>query len=173
MSRPAVGCFGLILGSLQGMLVATILLLILGQQAVSPVIAEPVVPLTDATVFLSERSISRLASENLQKPTLVTFQPGGQLEVTTPVEIGGREITARLGLTLEKRGPDVISQLHWARFGFLKIPAGWLPAEVVALGGLVGETISQQIPPELSLTGLVTTADGLTFHLTWNQSGIK
>jgi hypothetical protein len=57
--------------------------------------------------------------------------------------------------------------------GFLKIPAGWLPAELVALGELPGEIISQQIPPEFTLTGLATTSDGITFYVTWNHSGIK
>jgi hypothetical protein len=167
MSRSRLGCFGLILGGMLGLLVAVIVLLLVSAGADSPILAEPVMPPTDVSLFLSERTLSRIATEELQEPVWVDFEPGGQLELTTPVEIGGFKPVVRLGLTLESLGPEVVSQLHWLKLGFLKISANWLPPELVELGALLGETITEQIPPEFTLIGLATTADGLNFHLNW------
>ena len=167
MSRSRLGCFGLILGGLLGVLVAVIVLLLVSAWAASPILAEPVTSPTDVSLFLSERTLSRIATEELQEPVLVDFEPGGQLQVTTPVDIGGFKPVVQLGLTLESRGPEVVSQLHWLKLGFLNIPADWLPPELVELGALLGEKITEQVPPEFTLVGLTTTAAGLNFHLNW------
>ena len=52
---------------------AVILLLLGSAWAASPILAEPVTPPTDVSLFLSERTLSRIATEELQKPVLVDF----------------------------------------------------------------------------------------------------
>ncbi len=169
MSRSQIGCFGLLVGGLLGLLVAVIITLLIAAQAVSPLLAEPVTAPAEVSLFLSEQAVSRLATQTLAEPALVDFEPGGQLAVTMPVEIGGIKPVVQLGLTLESQGATVVSQLHWLKIGFLKIPAGWLPPELVELGALLGQTITGQLPPDFSLVNLTTSADGLTFHLNYRQ----
>lgn len=169
MSRSQIGCFGLILGGLLGLLVAVIITLLIAAQAVSPLLAEPVTAPAEVSLFLSEQAVSRLAAQALAQPALVDFEPGGQLTVTMPVEIGGLKPVVQLGLTLENQGAAVVSQLHWLKIGFLKIPAGWLPPELVELGDLLGQAINRQIPPNFILVSLTTSADGLTFHLNYRH----
>ena len=169
MSRSQIGCFGLLLGGLLGLLLAVTSVLLVAAQAVSPILAEPVTAPPDISLFLSERAVSRLVAQALTQPALVDFEPGGQLVVTTLVEIGGLKPVVQLGLTLESQGATVISQLHWLKIGFLKIPAGLLPPELVELGDQLGQTITRQLPPDFTLVSLTTSADGLTFHLNYRH----
>ena len=167
MSHSRIGCFGFIAGSLVGLLVVVLYFVFLGQQAILPGSPQAVTPSADITLFLSERTLSRLASATLQKSVALDFEPGGRIEVTLPVKMLGQEPVVRLGLSLERQGAGVVSQLHWAKVGLLKLPADRLPAEVVDTAAQLGTTITQQIPPELTLVGLTTTATGLYFHLNW------
>lgn len=169
MSRSQLGCFGLILGGLLGLLLAVIFLLLLAAWADSPLLAQPVTAPAEVSLFLSEQTVSRLAAQTLEQPVLVDFEPGGRVAVTMPVEIGGLKPVVQLGLTLESRGAAVVSQLHWLKIGFLKIPAGGLPPELADLGARIGQAITRQLPPGFSLVGLTTTADGLTFHLNYRH----
>jgi hypothetical protein len=162
------GVFGILLGSALGLLIAVILLFLVAQQAASPIVEPSILPNADITFFLSERSLSRLASDELQRPVLVDIEPNGQVEITTPAPIGRLEPVVRLGLSLEMRETAVVSQLHWVRVGFLTIPASWLPQNLVELGMRPGNAISRQIPPDFTLVGLTTMADGLNFQLNWN-----
>jgi hypothetical protein len=173
MSHSRSGCFGLILGSLLGLLLAALFFIFLGRQATAPAASPAVTPTADVSLYLSEQILTRLAAETLEQPVAIDFEPGGQLEVTLPVELMGLEPVVRLGLSLERQGSGVISQLHWARLGLIKIPADWLPPEAVDAATLLGATITQQIPPEFRLVGLSTTPDGLTFQLAWTQPNIK
>ena len=167
MSRGRMGCLGLILGSLLGLLAAVTFFLLTSASATSPILAQPVTPPTDVSLFLSEQTLSRFASETLLEPVRLDFEPGGQLQVTAPVELGGLKPVVQVGLTLESQGPAVVSQLHWARVGFFRVPAKWLPPAVVELGPQLGQTITQQIPADFSLVSLTTSSDGLTFHLNY------
>ena len=161
------GCFGLTLGSLAGLL-AAILFFVWARQAASPLFVQSAaLPNPDVTLFLSERSLSRFASDTLKSPTLVDMKPSGQMEITTRIKLWRLYPVVRLGLSLEVRGPEVVSQLHWARLGFLKIPASWLPPRIIEMGALPGEMISQQAPPEFEVAGLTTTAEGVEFQLKW------
>ena len=160
-----VGCFGFILGGLLGLLAATSLLIWLAGQAAFPPLAQPVAPPADVTLFFSEQTASRLASAGGPEPVTVDFEPGGRVVVAGPLDLGGLRPMARLGLTLEQQGGQLVSRLSWLELGFLKIPAGWLPPSLVELGSMPGEAISRELPPEFILVGLSTTADGLTFYL--------
>jgi hypothetical protein len=87
--------------------------------------------------------------------------------VTTRVKLAGLKPVVELGLTLERQGQVVISQLHWLQVGWLKIPATWLPPEIVALGVKPGEAITRQLPPQANLVGMTTNPDGITLQLNW------
>lgn len=173
MSNSRIGCFSLIAGSLLGVLLAVLYFVFLGRQATIPTLAQPATPSADITLFLSEQSLSHLVSETLQKPAAINFEPGGQLEATMPVEMMGLEPIVRVGLSLKRQDADLVSQLHWVKLGLIKLPADWLPAEAVNAGAQLGTTITQQIPPEFTLVGLTTTANGLSFHLVWVEPEIK
>jgi hypothetical protein len=161
------GCFGLILGCLVGLL-TVILFFVWARQVASPALVQPATLADpDVTLFLSERSLSRFASDTLKSPALVDLGSDGQMEITTRIKIGGVNPVVRLGLSLEMRGTEVVSQLHWARLGFLKIPASWLPQRIVEMGALPGEIITQQAPPEFEVAGLNTTPEGIEFQLRW------
>jgi hypothetical protein len=162
-----IGIFGLILGSLLGLLLALIFFVLLARQTTSPNVIKPAAHPPDVTLFLSERSLGRLASEELKRPVALDFEPGGQVEVTTRVEMGGLEPVVHLGLSLEMRRTNLLSQLRWLKIGFLKISANWLPQELVELGTMPGETIARQMPPEFALTGLETTPEGINLQLNW------
>jgi len=159
------GCFGLALGSLIGLLIL-IFILLLARPAIPVAAPPPIIP-ADVTLFVSEQTVSRFASQTLQKPTVVDFEANGQMLVTTRTPLGGVEPVMQAGLLLELQGTEVVSQLYWARLGFLTIPANWLPPEQVEAAALVGRTINNQIPPDFSLVGLTTSADGVTFQLKW------
>ncbi len=161
------GCFGLVLGGLAGLLVA-MLLLVATRQAASPVV-EPSLPSApaDVTLFLSGPSLSRFASASRKSPTLVEFAPGGQMEITTQIDMGGVRPVVSSGFSLEVQAAGVVSRLEWVKLGFIKFPAGWLPQEIVQLGATPGEVITRQLPPEFKLMGLTTTPDGIQFQLNW------
>ncbi len=162
-----IGIFGLILGSLLGLLLALILFILLARQAASPTVVQPATRPPDVTLFLSERSLGRLVSEKLARPVGLDFKVGGQVEVITPVEIGGLEPVIHLGLSLEIQGTDLASRLRWLKIGFIKISAAWLPQKLVELGTVPGKTIAQQMPPEFALAGLETTPEGVEVRLNW------
>lgn len=167
MSSSRLGCYGLLLGGLLGMLLVVLFFVFVDRQAAFPEAAPAAVPAADVSLFLAEDTLSRLASQARQQPVRIDFKPDGRLEVATAVEMMGLEPVIRLGLTVERRGSGVVSQLHWARLGLIRLPADWLPAEAVAAGRSVGDTITGQIPPDFTLVGLTTTLDGLSFHLNW------
>ncbi len=162
-----IGIFALILGSLLGLLLALILFILLAWQTASPIVAQPAAQPPDITLFMSERSLGRLVSEKLARPVGLDFKAGGQVEVITPVEIGGLEPVIHLGLSLEMQGTDLVSRLRWLKIGFIKISAAWLPQELVELGTVPGESIAQQMPPEFTLAGLETMPEGIELRLNW------
>jgi len=167
------GCFGLILGGLAGLLVA-ILVFVAARQAASTGLTPPATPVpADVSLFLSERSVSRFASTTRQSPTLVEFTPGGQMEITTRIELGPLNPVVDLGLSLEMQGTKLVSRFDWVKVGFLKIPAGWLPQEVTQLGAAPGEAMAQQVPPQFKLVGLTTTTEGIEFQLNWGRRSIE
>jgi hypothetical protein len=161
------GCSGLLLGTLLG------LLLLIGlvrafRPEISPastVVPAPIAP--DLALFLSEQSISQFAAQTLGKPTLVNFEPEGQVLLTTPVNIAGLEPVADMGLSLEVRDNRIVSQLHWLQVGLLRLPVEWLPQEIADLGAQPGEQITRQLPAQFTIIGLTTTAEGITLQLTW------
>jgi hypothetical protein len=63
------GCFGLTLGGLVGLL-AAILFFVWARQVASPLPVQPAALADpDVTLFLSEHSLSRFASDTLESPT--------------------------------------------------------------------------------------------------------
>ncbi|MBI1880581.1 MAG: hypothetical protein HYR94_20580 [Chloroflexi bacterium] len=162
------GCLGLLVGSLLGVLLL-ILLVAMIRPVTPPVALQPVAVVPDLTLFLSERSASRFASQALGQPAGINFEPGGQMIVTTSVNIAGFEPVADLGLSLARQGDTVVSQLHWLQIGFLRLPARWLPQEVVELGRRPGEQFTSQLSPQFTLVGLTTTTDGINLQL--NMTG--
>ncbi|MEW5958901.1 MAG: hypothetical protein AB1801_14305 [Chloroflexota bacterium] len=167
MNDSRLGCFSLAVGGLLGLLLAVLFLVFLGQQAAAPAVTSPPAPAADVTLFLAEDTLSRLASAARRQPVEVDFKPNSQLEVVMPIRLLGLEPLVRLGLSLQRGESGAVSQLHWARLGLLKLPVDWLPAEALAAGPLLGDTITSQIPPDFTLVGLTTTADGLNFYLNW------
>jgi hypothetical protein len=164
MSRG--GCLGFAVGSLVGLLLLSLLMWLIRPtlpiMAISPETLAP-----DMTLFLSERSASRFATQTLQEPTSVNFEPGGQAIVTTRVNVGGLEPVVDMGLSLQRQGPEVVSQLHWLQLGWVRIPARWLPPEITALGAKPGQALTQHLPPQFALVGLTTTSEGINLQLNW------
>lgn len=160
------GCMGLLLGSLLG-LVLLILLVLFVQPATPSVAVPPAAIAPDLSLFLSERSVSRFASQALGEPAAINFEPGGQVILTTRLKTGWLEPVADLGLSLEMQGTEIVSQIHWLQLGFLRIPARWLPSEIVEIGTRPGQQITQQLPPQFSLVGLTTTSEGLNLQFDW------
>ena len=158
------GCTGLFVGSLLGVLIL-ILLVVMIQPATPPVAVQPAAVAPDLSLFLSERSASRFASQALGKPATLNFEPQGQVILTTSVNIAGLEPVANLGLSLERQDNVVVSRLHWLQIGFLRLPARWLPQEIVELGTRPGEQIMSKLPPQFILVGFATTADGISLQL--------
>jgi hypothetical protein len=160
------GCTGLLVGSIIG-----ILLLIGLMHAIQPttpaVAVQPDTVAPDLTLFLSEQSVSRFASQALVTPAAVNFEPGGQVILSTSVNMAGLEPVIDLGLSLERRGNEVVSQLHWAQMGWLRLPAYWLPPEIVELGLQPGQQLSRQIPAQFNLINLTTTTDGVNLQFDW------
>ncbi|MCK6630188.1 MAG: hypothetical protein L6R45_34055 [Anaerolineae bacterium] len=160
------GCIGLLVGSIIGVLLLMGLIQSI-QPAIPTAAVQPAVAVSDLTLFLSEESVSRSASQMLAQPVTVNFESGGQVILTTPVSIAGLEPVVDLGLSLEQHGNQVVSRLHWAQLGWLRLPARWLPAELVELGTQPGQQLSRQIPPQFNLISLTTTADGITLQVDW------
>jgi hypothetical protein len=160
------GCFGLLLGVLIGLLVA-ILILVLTRPAAPPVAVQPPAIAPDVTVFISEQSLSRMASQILNRTTVIDFETNGQMEVTTRSPLGRIEPVMQVGLQIELQGTEVVSQLRWVQLSFLTIPARWLPQSASEMASLIGQTIKNQTPPDFALVGLETTQDGINFQLKW------
>ncbi|NJN97741.1 MAG: hypothetical protein HC875_28510 [Anaerolineales bacterium] len=160
------GCTGLLAGAIIG-----VLLLIGLIQSIQPdipaVAVQPVVAAPDLTLFLSEESVSRSASQALTQPVAINFEPGGQVILTSPVSVAGLEPVVDLGLSLEQQGNQVVSRLHWAQLGWLRLPARWLPPELVELGAVPGQQFTRQLSPQFNLISLTTTADGITLQVDW------
>ncbi len=160
------GCIGLTAGAAIGLLLLSIAVLIT-RPVPPPVPASPPTVPPDATVFVSEQAVSRLATEALGQPVAVNFEPGGQMQVSLRMPVGRIKPVLRATILLEMQGADVGSSLLWVHLGFLPIPARWLPQEVVQQVGLIGDTIRDQTPPDFVLLGLTTTANGIEFQLKW------
>ncbi len=160
------GCFGLILGSMIGLLTIMIIVLLLRPVPPPPVL-QPVTIAPDITIFMSEQSLSRIASETLNRPTVVDFDVNGQMQVTTRARIGQLKPVLDVGLLLEMQGTEVVSQLRWVRLGFLTLPARWLPQDVTEAVTAAGQAIQGQTPPDFTLIGLDTTPEGVKFQLKW------
>lgn len=162
------GCIGLGAGTLLG-----VLLLVLLVSAIRPempaITEQPAATAPDLMLFLSEQSVSRFASQALGKPATINFESGGQMILTTSVNIAGLEPVADVGLSLQLQGSTVVSQLHWLQVGFLRLPARWLPSEIVEMGAQVGPQMAVQLPPQFTLVGLTTTGDGLNLQLNLAQ----
>ncbi|MCL4300869.1 MAG: hypothetical protein KJ077_34350 [Anaerolineae bacterium] len=158
------GCIGLLAGSLLGVLL--LILLVFVTRPVTPVVTDqPAVLSPDLTLFLSERGVSRFVTQALGRPAAVNFEPGGQMILTTAIEIAGLEPVADVGLSLQQQGNIVTSELHWLQVGFLSLPARWLPQEIIEVGTQVGPQITTQLPPQFILVGLTTTTDGINLQL--------
>jgi hypothetical protein len=162
------GCGGLVLGSLLGLLFLSLLIMAV-QPAIPPAAILPAATAPDVTLFLSEQSVSRFASQALDQPAVVNFEPDGRVIFTTQVKMGRLEPVVDLGLSFERQGNTVASQIHWLQLGFLKIPARWLPPEIVALGTRPGQQLTQQLPPQFTLVGLTTTTDGISLQFDWRE----
>lgn len=162
------GCIGFILGSLAGLLLISLLLwLIRPEIPAAAVVAEPAAP--DVTLFLSERSAGRFASQTLKETTTVNFEPSGRVIVTTRANLGGLSPLVDLGLSLQMQGTQAVSQLHWLQLGWVRIPVRWLPPEFAALGAKPGQALMQHLPPQSSLVGLTTTSQGINLQLQWRE----
>ncbi len=161
------GCLGSIAGALIGLLIVVFLLLLFQSVPPPPATIQPATIAPDITIFLSEQSLSRMASETIKRPTAVNFDVNGQMQVTTQANIFGLKPVVHVGLLLEMQGTEVVSQLRWVRFGFLTVPAGWLPQGVTEMVTVLGQTIKAQTPPDFTLIGLTTTPDGVNFQLKW------
>jgi hypothetical protein len=161
------GCTGLIVGVVIGLVV--IGLFLAGTQPAPPDDIWPPdgIP-PDVTTFVSEQTLSRLATEQLGQAAVLDFEPGGQLWVTTKTPLGGYQPVVQVGLSLRLQGADVVSRLEWIKLAYLTIPANWLPADARALAASIGETIEMQIPPDFTLVGLNTTTNGISLQLKWS-----
>ncbi len=161
------GCWGLTLGGLTGLLLAIVFWLWVRQMVVSPTVPPAIVESPDVVLFLSENSLSYFAAETLQDDIWVDMDPNGQMRITTRAPWGRLRPVVELGLTLQLENQTAVSRLHWARVGFLKVPASWLPQSLIEMAALPGETITRQVPRGFTLTGLQTTPDGIEFYLNW------
>jgi len=162
-----IGYFGLMLGGLLGLLGALLLMLLIRLSATSPPTVQTPTIAPDVTVFLSERSLSRLASETLQRPARIDFEADGQIQVSTRLKIGGLNPVVHFGILLEMQGSNVASQIQWVQIGFITIPAQWLPQTMVESSTMIGQIMQDQAPPDFRLVGLNTSPNGVTFQLKW------
>jgi hypothetical protein len=161
------GCFGLTIGGLIGLLLAILFLVWVRQMVVWPETPPMLVESPDATVFLSENSISFFATDAFKDDVLVDLRPNGQMHITTRAPWRRLRPVIHLGLTLEMQEQVAVSRLHWVQMGFIKFPAGMLPQGVHDLAALPGEAITRQVPAGFHLIGLNTTEDGIDFYLNW------
>jgi hypothetical protein len=160
------GYFGFTIGALIGALLVVLFLLAMRPPA-GPTASPPNTISPDVTVFLSEQSLSRMASETLNTPTAIDFDPNGQMRIITRTNLEGLEPVVQTGLLLELQGTELVSRLQWVRLGFLTIPADWLPPEALETTAIIGQTIEDQIPPDFSLVGVSTDQAGVNFQLKW------
>lgn len=164
MNRPAG--IGLIAGTVIGFLMLVVIIWSL-RSATLPEMTQPPGVSPDVTVFLSEQSLSRMASDTLEQPVVIDFEANGQLRVSTQTQLRGLEPVVWVMMTLELQGTEIVSQLRWIELGILTIPADWLPANARNATALIGETIKTQTPPDFTITGLTTTSEGVTLQLKW------
>ncbi len=160
------GCAGLIAGGIIGLLLLFLLILVTRPVAPPDITHPPTIP-PDATIFVSERSLSRIATRSAGQAATIDFNPNGQMQVTTRLKIRGFEPVVTVGLLLEMQGTEVVSRLQWVKMGFLTVPAVLLPGSAHNMAAIVGQTIAAQTPPDFILVGLTTSIDGLTFQLKW------
>ncbi|RME96922.1 MAG: hypothetical protein D6768_20875 [Chloroflexi bacterium] len=160
------GGLGLITGTAVGLVLLGLLWWFI--QPTLPVTAAqpPAIP-PDATIFISERTLSRLASDSLNAPAAIDFSANGQVQVSTRTEVLGLEPVVHVNLYLALEGTTVTSRLQSVRLGFLTIPGDWLPQKAHQMAALVGQAIETQTPPDFSLVGLSTTPGGVTAQLKW------
>jgi hypothetical protein len=158
---------GLLIGVAAGLLVVVLFLLWLQASAPRPALPQPAAPAADVSLFLSELALSRAATGVLGQPAQIEAGPGGQLQVSTRLEIDGLEPVVHLGLALDRQENQVVSRLLWARVAFITLPVDWLPPELGELGRLPGQALTRQIPPQFMLVGLATDENGLTLQLNW------
>lgn len=164
MNRP--GCLWATIGAVVGFLILLLALRLI-QAATLPAVEPPAAVAPDITVFLSEQSLSRMASDRLDRPTVLDFDANGQMRVTTRTQFRGLEPVVRLVMIIGMQGSELVSQLHGVEIGFLTIPANWLPEETQTATALIAETIKTQTPPDFMITGLTTSPDGITIQLKW------
>ena len=160
------GCIGLFLGGIIGVLLLSIVILITRPVPPPTVAVPPSVP-PDATIFVSENMVSRLASETVAQPVLIDFEPNGQMHVSMRAQAGRFRPLIRATILLQMQGSDVTSELLWVKLGFLTLPARWLPQDISTAVGIIGQTIRAQTPPDFVLVGLDTTDNGAEFRLKW------
>ncbi len=158
---------GLLFGLSIGLLMAMVLLLLLTRPAPPPLASPPNGFPADATIFVSEESLSRIASQVIGQPVKVDFEPNGRVFVSTRTGIGPFEPVVKVELLLQMEGTNVASYLRAVKVGFLTIPARWLPDDIQQTTAIIGESIKAQTPPDFTLVGVNTTSDGLVFLLTW------
>lgn len=162
-----IGYFSLMLGGLIGLLGAIVLILLLRLSATSSVTVQTPAIAPDVTVFLSEHSLSRIASETLQRQARVDFDANGQVQISTRLKIGWLNPVVHFGVLLEMQGPNVVSQLQWLQVGFITIPARWLPQTMAESSAIIGQLMQDQTPPNFRLVGINTSPNGVTFQLKW------
>lgn len=160
------GCLWAMVGAVVGFLILLLALRLI-QTTTPPAVEPPAAVAPDVTVFLSEQSLSRMASDRLGQPTVLDFDVNGQMRVTTRTPFRGLEPVVQTVMSIGMQGSEIVSQLHGVEIGFLTIPATWLPEEMQSATTLIGETIKTQTPPDFTITGLTTTPDGVTIQLKW------
>lgn len=161
-----LGVYGLLLGGSIGLLCALLTVLIVRPAPPPNQILPPAIA-PDITVFISERSLTRIAAETIQRPTAIDFEANGRMTVITRLPFGWLEPVVHFGLFIEMQGTAVVSELEWMQVGFLTIPARFLPQTLIEGSQNIGSIIKQQIPPDFALVGLATSAEGVTFQLKW------
>lgn len=161
------GCIAGIAGVVIGVLVVVVFAQTAFVTPLPAIVEPPSAASPDVMVFVSEQSLSRMASESLPAPTVVDFEADGQMEVVTRTTVQGLEPVVHAGLLLQMQGFELVSQLRWIRFGSLIVPARWLPPEAVSAAGAISDEIEAQIPPGFTLVGFTTAAEGVTLQLEW------
>ena len=160
------GCFGGLLGALMGLLLVIVFLLVIRPAEI--VTGSATTPgSADITMFVSERTLSRIAAAEARRPIVLDFNSGGQLLVTTTTDLFGTQPVVEAVLSLQMQGQEVVTELHWVELGFLRVPPEWLPPEILTATADLGQTIKQQVPPDFELVGLTTTSAGLNLQFVY------
>lgn len=160
------GCAGLIIGAVLGLALMTLFLLSRSPAPTGGIQSAQTIP-ADVTVFVSGQTLSRMATAEIGRPTVIDFEPDGRLLVTTRAKIGGYEPVVQARIFVNLQGATVVSELQGIKLGFVTIPANWLPEETRERAAVLGDTIEAQIPPNFTLVGLNTSPGGVTFQLKW------